>query len=181
MCNYNEFIEDYNNPDITAHDVRRIHNLNSKQYSKIRKIAISNGDIPPVRHMNQTTAKFYSKKSYGTFEVQKQYSNADKIYVGRFPNRSTAEMIVEKCKEVNWELNKIEDVIIAHKIQAKNYSIVNGYYVIQKSVNGRNKVFCCLRSDEVEEEVVKQIVDEFRNVEWNIDYKDEILDMFDIV
>ena len=90
MCEYTDFIEDYNNPNITAHDVRRINNLNSKQYQTLRNTAISNGDIPATRHMNKTTAKFYSKRNDGCYEVQKT-TDGKKLYVGRFPNETTAK------------------------------------------------------------------------------------------
>lgn len=174
---YNDFVEDYNNLNITAHDVRRINNLNSKQYSNLRQRAIKNGDIPAVRHMNQRTAKFYNKNDDGTFNVQKTI-NGKKIYVGRFPNETTAQKVVKECINHNWEINEIKPFIEECKVKPKNYTCINGYYIIQKSINGQNIVFATIHQSKVDEDIVKSIVDMFRNVSWNINYKDEILGCF---
>lgn len=174
---YEDFVTDYNNPNITAHDVRRINNLNSKQYSNFRKIAIRNGDIPKVRHMNQTSAKFYSKRSDGYYDVQK-YINGKKMYIGKFPDQNTAELVVDMCKSVNWDLNKVN--IDNLKVLPKNYSIVNGYYIIQKSVNGVNTVFATIHSSKVDEDTIKEIVNRFRCFGWNLSCKDKVLKEFDI-
>lgn len=174
---YEDFVEDYNNPHITAHDVRRINNLNSKQYSNLRKIAIRNGDIPKVRHMNQTTAKFYSKTNDG-YIVQK-YINGRKLYVGKFPDQNTAELVVDMCKAVDWDLNKVD--IDNLKVLPKNYTLINGYYVIQKSIDGCNKVFATIHSSKVDEDTVKKIVDRFRCNGWNLSCKDKVLEEFNII
>lgn len=171
-------MKDYNNPDITAHDVRRKHNLNSKQYSNIRKVAIRNGDIPPVRHMNQTTAKFYSKRADGYYDVQKVI-NGRKIYVGKFPDQNTAETVVEMCKSVNWDLTRIN--LNALKMMPKNYTLINGYYVIQKSINGQNKVFATIHETKIDESTVQAIVERFRICGWNMSCKHTILREFNIV
>lgn len=176
---YQDFIEDYNNPNLTAHDVRRINNLNSKQYSNLRNIAIKNGDIPKTRHMNQTTAKFYTKRKDGSFEVQKTI-DGKKIFVGRFPNETTAKKVVKECINHNWQVNEIKPLIDEYKVKPKNYTCINGYYIIQKSINGRNTVFATIHQNKVDENTVKKIVDMFRKVSWNINYKDEILGLFDL-
>ena len=176
---YEDFIEDYNNPNITAHDVRRINNLNSKQYSNLRNRAISNGDIPLVRHMNQSTAKFYYPRKDGGFDVKKTI-NGKKLYIGRFPDEDTAKRVVAECIHYNWSVNKIKPLIDDLRVKPKNYSLINGYFIIQKSINGRNTVFATIHNSRVDEETVKCIVDEFRRVEWNINYKDEVLGLFNI-
>lgn len=174
---YDDFITDYNNPNITAHDVRRKNKLNSKQYSSLRKLAISKGDIPIVRHMNQTNAKFYSKRQDGYYDVQK-YINGEKVYAGKFPDQQSAKLAVELCKAVDWDLNKVN--LDGLKVLPKNYSLVNGYYVIQKSVDGVNKVFATIHSSKIDEEVVKEIVDKFRECKWDISCKNNILKEFGI-
>ena len=58
---YEDFVNDYNNPEITGEDVRRYNKLNPKQYSNLRAKALKNGDISSPRHMNTTGAKFYTK------------------------------------------------------------------------------------------------------------------------
>ena len=54
------------------------------------------------------------------------------------------------------------------------------YYIIQKSINGRNTVFASIPASKVSQSVVEDIVEEFRRVEWNIGYKDEVLNLFNI-
>lgn len=179
MSIYNDFVEDYNNPNITAHDVRRINNLNGKQYSNLRQIAIKNGDIPSVRHMNQTTAKFYSRRKDGYYDVQKT-TNGKKLYIGRFPDENTAKKIVQECIKHNWQINLIKPFIDENKVKPKNYTCINGYYIIQKAINGKNTVFMCTHQDKVSQEIIEEIVDEFRKVHWNINYKDEILRLFNV-
>ena len=167
MCDYKAFVEDYNNLNITTHDVRRLHNLNSREYMEIRKMAVENGDIPQTRHMNQRNAKFYTRRSDGTFDVQKQF-NGKKIYVGRFESEEIAKMIVSKCIENNWEIKGDLKILIEEcKCKPKNYSIVNGYYVIQKSLNGRNEVYATLDTSKFEEGEIVKLVEKFRKVEWN--------------
>ncbi|WP_458454390.1 hypothetical protein [Methanobrevibacter sp.] len=176
---YSDFVEDYNNTKITAHDVRRINNLNGKQYSNLRNMAVNNGDIPPVRHMNSTKAKFYSKTVDGVYTVQKTINNR-KLFVGRFPDEETARLIVDKCLEVEWELNRIQDIIDLHKIKPKNYSLVNGYYVIQKSINGVNKIFATIKQSNVTVDVVESIVGELRRNNWNEQMVKGVLEEFNI-
>ena len=178
MCNYQAFITDYNNPNITAHEVRRKHNLNSKQYSNIRKLAIHNGDIPPVRHMNNTGAKFYNRNGKG-YEVHKTI-NGEKIYVGKFPTEEVAKEVVGLCIEHNWQVNEIQAYIDEVKCRPKNYTIINGYYIIQKSVNGANKVFCTIHQSKISEDDIKAMVDLFRSLSWNINCKDYVLSKFNV-
>lgn len=179
MCNYQDFVTDYNNPNITAHDVRRINNLNGKQYQKIRKLAIRNGDIPEVRHMNQTTAKFYTKTRNGDYQVQKT-TNGKKIIVGRFKDQNTAEEVVSACINHDWRLNEIKGLINLKKIKPKNYTNINGCWVIQKCINGKNRVFNSFSCKSVDEETVCDIVDFYRSVDWNENYKDKISELFNI-
>ena len=77
-------------------------------------------------------------------------------------------------------INEIKDFINSNKVKPKNYSIVNGYYIVQMQVNGVNRVFASVPVDRVDEEVIKQVVDEFRRLHWNIGYKDEVLKLFNI-
>lgn len=174
---YDDFVVDYNNMDLTAHDVRRKHQLNSKQYSKIRNTALKNNDIPITRHMNQTDAKFYYKGVDGYYHVEKTINNTKQL-IGTFADEKTAQKIVRLCKKENWNLNNIQECIDLNKIKTKNYSLVNGYYMIRKTVNGVNKVFLTVHQSKVDEETIKDVVDCFRSVNWNMNYRDEILEEF---
>jgi len=177
---YTSFVNDYNNPKLTGHDVRRLNNLNHKEYGLLRKQAIQNGDIPAVRHMNQQQAKFYSQKADGTYTVQKQIG--DKIiYVGRFPDKQTSKKVVRECIEHNWQVNEVQDFIDTVKVKPKNYSLVNGYYVIQKSINGVNTVFCTLNADKVSEDIVKSIVSDLRDCGWDMLVTDMVLKEYGVI
>lgn len=168
---YDEFVKDYNNPNMTGEDVRRVNQLNCREYSKLRAEALSNGDISTPRHMNSTGAKFYTKTKNGDFIVKKQYGNKT-IRVGRFSDEETARMIVSLCKSVNWDLNKISDIIDANKIQPKNYTYINGYYTVEKRIAGERVVF--YRS-KTEAEAI-HMVNELRKMGWNKSNVNLILD-----
>ncbi len=159
---YEDFVNDYNNPEITGEDVRRYNKLNPKQYSNLRAEALKNGDISSPRHMNTTGAKFYTKNKKGEFIVKKQFSSKT-IIVGRFADEKTAKMIVEICKTVNWDLDRIQNIINEHKIQPKNYTVVNGYYIVEKRINGERIIFCRFK----QESQAKQMVTELRKYNWD--------------
>lgn len=73
---YEEFVNSYNNPEITGEDIKRLNGLNSRQYSNLRRKALDNEDISTPRHMNATGAKFYTKNKNGEFIVKKNNSAA---------------------------------------------------------------------------------------------------------
>jgi len=159
---YDDFVRDYNNPNITSEDVKRYNQLNSHRYLEIRNIALNRGDIPPVRRMNRENAKFYTVNENGEYIVKKQFGHTC-IFVGKFSNQTTAETVVQKCKDVNWNINEIRDFIDEHKIKPKNYSLVNNAYTVQKSIDGQNIVFCRV----ADEDTAKKVVSELRNCNWD--------------
>ncbi len=168
---YEDFVKDYNNPNITGMDVKRLNGLNSRQYLSLRAEALSNGDITAPRHMNTTGAKFYTKTKNGDYIVKKQYGHKT-ILVGRFSDEATAQKIVSLCKAVNWDLNKIQCIIDENKIKPKNYTNVNGYYVVEKRINGEQVVFHRFK----EEAQAIHMVNELRKWNWDKSKVDFILD-----
>ena len=106
--------------------------------------------------------------------------NGKKIIVGRFKDRDTAEEIVTACINHNWQLNEIKGLIDLKKIKPKNYTCINGCWVIQKSVNGKNVVFNSFSTKTVDEETVLDIVDFYRSIDWNLSYRDEVYELFNI-
>ncbi|MBQ3407946.1 MAG: hypothetical protein IJH12_01925 [Clostridia bacterium] len=168
---YEDFVKDYNNPNITGEDIRRLNHLNAHQYSKLRAKALDNGDISTPRHMNTTGAKFYTKTKRGDFIVKKQYGNKT-VLVGRFPDQATAEMIVSLCKRVNWDLKQISSVIDENKVKPKNYTYVNGYYIVEKRINGKRIVF--YRGKHEAEAI--HLVNELRKNDWDKSKVNLILD-----
>ena len=159
---YEEFVNSYNNPEITGEDIKRLNGLNSKQYSKLRQKALSNGDITTPRHMNANGAKFYTKTKKGDYIVKKQYGHKT-ILVGRFPDEATAQMIVLKCKLVNWDINKISHIIEENKVKPKNYTHVNGNYIVEKRINGERIIFCRFK----QESQAQKMVQELRKNNWD--------------
>ena len=179
MSVYTDFVRDYNNMNLTGHDVRRIHGLNSKQYSNLRNEALNNGDIPEHRLRNYEGAKYYHKLQNGNLRVKKVFGD-ETIYIGDFKDETTAKIIVESCKNVDWDVDKVSDVIEANKIKPKNYSLVNGYYIISKYIKGVNKTFACIHKDLISEYTVQCIVNRFRECNWNYTIKNEILKEFNL-
>lgn len=168
---YEEFVKDYNNPNITGEDVKRLNGLNARQYSHLRAEALSNGDISSPRHMNAKRAKFYTKTKNGDYIVKKQYGNKT-VLVGRFSDEATAQMIVSLCKAVNWDLDKINRIIDENKIKPKNYSFVNGYYTVQKMIDGERVIFHRFKH----EGQAIYMVHELRRMGWDKSNVDLILD-----
>ena len=180
MSVYEDFVEDYNNLNITAHDVRRIHGLNGSEYSHMRNQARNNGDIPDVRHMKSTNAKLYRRTRDGKFTVQKQTAGIYQ-HVGKFESEEDAKYIAALCLSTDWVITpEIRFEINRLKVKPKNFSVVNGHYIIQKFIDGRNKVFASIPADKVSEDTVREIVNRFRGVGWNEKYKSRILKEFDI-
>ena len=153
---YEEFVNSYNNPEITGEDIKRLNGLNSRQYSNLRQKALDNGDITTPRHMNTTGAKFYTKNKKGEFIVKKQFGHKT-VLVGRFADEPTAQMIVSLCKEVNWDLTQISHIIEEHKIKPKNYTCANGSYVVEKKIDGKRVIFCRFKSESQAKYMVKQL------------------------
>ena len=135
---YEDFVKDYNNPNITGEDVKRLNGLNARQYSHLRAEALSNKTV----------------------------------LVGRFSDEETAQKIVALCKAVNWDLNKINKVIDENKIKPKNYTYVNGYYIVEKRINGEQVVFHRFKDEADAIHMVKEL----RKMDWDKSKVDLILD-----
>ena len=159
---YEEFVNSYNKPEITGEDIKRLNGLNSKQYSNLRQKAIENGDISTPRHMNTTGAKFYTKNKNGEFIVKKQFGHKT-VFIGRFADETTAQMIVSLCKEVNWDLTQISHIIEENKIKPKNYTRANGAYVVEKKIDGKRVIFCRFKR----ESQAKYMVQQLRKNNWD--------------
>ena len=166
---YEKFVDDYNNPQLTVSDVRRKHSLNAKRYMEIRNVAIQKGDIPVTRRMDRQTAKFYTKCG-DDYIVKKQFGSKC-LFVGRFADENTAELIVNKCKEVNWDISQISDFIEKHKLKPRNYTATNGSYIVQKSIGGKNTVICRVPN----ESIAQKVVEGLRECNWNTTKTDEII------
>lgn len=158
---YDGFVKDYLNPNLTIEDIKRKYGLNCRRFAEIQGIAMGNGDVPQVRKMNRSTAKFYTKTRNG-YVVKKQFGTSCN-FIGRFEDEETAQLVVNKCKEVNWNTNQISDFIDAHKIKPKNYTVTDDAVIVQKVIDGKNTVFCKLS----DESTAQKVVDELRKCDWD--------------
>lgn len=171
---YDGFVRDYTNPELTIEDIKRKYGLNCRRFAEIQQIAIRNGDVPSVRKMNRSTAKFYTKTSNG-YIVKKQFGK-DCNFVGRFADEETAKLVVNKCKEVNWNTSVISDFIDAHKIKPANYTVTDDGVIVQKSIQGKNTVFCKLSDESIAQKVVKEL----RKCNWDKTKTEEIIEKVEI-
>ena len=171
---YDGFVMDYNNPQLTIDDIKRKYGLNCRRFAEIQALAIQNGDVPQVRKMNRSTAKFYTKTKNG-FVVKKQFGTTCN-FIGRFKDEDTAKLVVNKCKEVNWNTSMISDFIDAHKIKPNNYTVTNDGVIVQKVIEGKNTVFCKL-SDET---TAQKVVNELRKCNWNKEKTQEIIEKVEV-
>ena len=167
---YDSFVEDYNNLQLTVDDIKRKYGLNCRRFAEIQSIAISNGDVPEVRRMNRSTAKFYTKTRNG-FVVKKHFGTSCN-FIGRFEDEETAQLVVNKCKEVNWNTSQISDFIDKHRIKPRNYSVTSDGVIVQKVIDGKNTVFCKL-SNEI---TAQKVVEKLRECNWDKTKTEEILE-----
>lgn len=152
---YDSFIVDYNNLELTIEDIKRKYGLNCRRFAEIQKYAMEQGDVPQVRKMNRSTAKFYTETDNG-WVVKKQFGTSCN-FIGRFEDEETAQLVVNKCKEVNWNTSTISDFIDAHKIKPRNYTVTNDGVIVQKVIDGKNTVFCKLSDETTAQKVVKEL------------------------
>lgn len=144
---YEKFIEDYNNPLLSAKDVETRIGVNHHQYLKLRRKAIENNDITDSRNRFYENSNFYRyNNKTGYYEIVKKTGD-EVIYVGSFETKEIAEYIVFECLCVNWDIEKIQDIINKNKVKPKHYTHRNGSYIIQKAINGKMHYFCTVDNE----------------------------------
>ena len=157
LFKYNSFVEDYNNPNISTRDIENRLNINHKQYLKLRKEAIKNDDIDSVRQRNYENSKYYRKNNRtGYFEIVKKIKD-ETIYISSFESETVVQKIVEKLVSCNWDITKIESIIEANKVKSKYYTYRNGFYHIQRKVNGKMTYFCRFKDKETAVKVIRKL------------------------
>ena len=161
LFKYNSFVEDYNNPNISTRDIENRLNINHKQYLRLRKEAIKNDDIDSVRQRNYENSKYYRKNNHtGYFEIVKKIKNKT-IYISSFESETVVQKIVEKLVSCNWDVTEIEDIIEANKVKSKYYTYRDGFYNIQRKVNGKMTYFCRFKDKETTLKVIRKL-EEYR-------------------
>lgn len=127
---YEEFIELYNNHDVTVEDIRKELGFNIKQYNLARKRALSEGVIQDRRVASKNKrlgrpktkkkreVKHYSHTRHGKFNVVKRFYKKGKVtdvYCGTYDSEEQAMMVAEKMREVGWDkkyLNQIREEVL---------------------------------------------------------------------
>ena len=154
---YPNFVAYYNNPNIAAKDIENKLNLNHNQYLKLRDEAVKNNDIPTSRNRNYENSKYYRKNNRtGYFEIVKKIKD-ETIYISSFESETVVQKIVEKLVSCNWDVTEIEDIIEANKVKSKYYTYRNGFYNIQRKVNGKMTYFCRFKDKETTLNVIKKL------------------------
>lgn len=165
MNQYDNFLDAYNNPLISAKDVETKVGVNHHQYLKLRKAAIKNNDIPgTTRERYYENSKYYRKNPVtGYYEVIKTTNNQT-TFIGSFRTENIAQYIVYECLKANWNItSQIKSLIEANKVKPKYYSFRNGYYIIQRKINGKMTYFCSV----TEEYTTIRIVEKLNEYGWD--------------
>ena len=126
---YEEFVELYNDKNITVKDIRKELGFNMAQYNLARQKALSEGLIKNRLTSNdkrlgrrkvkkKRNYKHYShSRSSGKYNVVKRlYENGKSVtvYCGTYDTEEQAMMVVEKMSNVGWDkkyLNKIREEV----------------------------------------------------------------------
>lgn len=104
---YDEFVEMYNNYDVSVKEIKR--KVGGNAYSRYRKKAIKNGDIKqrPFNLRFKENYKFYHyDKDMEKFRVRRVI-NGKYISYGFYDDEETAQKVVARLKEVNWDKKKL--------------------------------------------------------------------------
>lgn len=123
---YDEFIELYNNPEITVDDIRKKLGWRTKIYNDARTQALADGLITdrrtinsiknckgrPTKEKHQPKYYYYDRLHNKYVIVKRYYVNKEHIviYYGRYDKEETAQMIVEELKKVDWDKKQLNDI-----------------------------------------------------------------------
>lgn len=123
MEKYEEFIELYNNPEITVEDIRKQLGWRTKIYNDARKQALKENRIidrrspnsiknckgRPVKEKHQPKHYYYDRL-HDKFVIVKRYYIDKKdvvVYYGRYDREDIAIKIVNELKKVDWDKKKL--------------------------------------------------------------------------
>lgn len=126
MEKYEEFVELYNNPEITVEDIRKKLGWRTKIYNDARTRALKEKRIKdrrspnsiknckgrPVKPKHQPKYYYYDRV-YGKFVIVKRYYVNEKdimVYYGRYDREDIAIKIVAELKKVDWDKKKLPQI-----------------------------------------------------------------------
>ena len=108
---YEEFCKLYNAKEISTEDIKKI--VGRRNYANYRKQALKNNDIRQRPSNLRFGVQFNKYKYYhfdkdmGMYRVHK-VKNGEYTSYGFFKTEEEAKEMVEKCKKLNWDKNKIK-------------------------------------------------------------------------
>lgn len=101
---YYEFVELYNNPEITKTELLKILDWNLNQFNPAREQAIKERLIPELR--KPLKAKHYYKTSNGQYMVQRDTKT---IFVRAYcHSEEEAQLLVEYLHENGWTMENVD-------------------------------------------------------------------------
>ena len=128
-----KFIELYNNPEYTAHEIKQILGLNNNNYRKLKEETGLTG-----RRNTCTQGKHYSELKGGKVAINKRIKG-QKIYLGVYRNKKEADKVINICKEHDWDINnrEVNETIQKYRVLNRNYGLINGRYYVYKNIKGK--------------------------------------------
>ena len=114
---FEDFVDYYNNSDMTVLEIINLLGWNNGQYKKARKKAIEDGVlIPRTQHTARRSKKTIRKPKYYVYHVSNhKYCIVKKIrnknvYFGQYDDESVTKKIVEDLKKVNWDKSLLPQI-----------------------------------------------------------------------
>lgn len=160
-----QFIELYNNPEITAHQLKQKLGLNNNNYRKLKEKTGLTG------RRNIIKGKHYTKTQNGRIAINKRI-NGKKEYLGMYKNKEEAKKVIEVCEKHNWDINhpEVQETIKKHRKQTKHYSKINGRYYVYKNINGKRIYYDHFKTKQDAEDCVRLL----EKLEWNKTVYDQL-------
>ena len=119
---YDDFVELYNNPNITIVDIRNKLGWTVKTYTLAREKALSEGLIKErrvrskkgrPRKKKKVPKNYYYRKNTGNYVVTKRITinkEVKTIYYGTYKNEEECVKIINELKKVNWDKKELPNI-----------------------------------------------------------------------
>ena len=113
-----DFIELYNNPEITVRKIQEKLNINLGTYRKLRRHCIENNYINkrkahrPKKRTYKTNPKYYChtvQKGIEYYHVQRRL-NGEMVHFANFKKAKHAKRMVELLTECNWDKSRAKEL-----------------------------------------------------------------------
>lgn len=102
---YYEFVELYNNPEITKTELLKILDWNLNQFNPAREQAIKDGLVPEIR--KPIKGKYYYQTSNGNYVVTR---DTKEIFVRAYLHtKEEALALIKYLEEHGWTMDNVEE------------------------------------------------------------------------